>query len=132
MNTKVGRPIASTHHTLILVGIFCALAILGGAARRGGQIPPSSAPRGTVLPLYVSLLVGEWALVWYVARGLAGGRVVTIADLIAGQWDRPIAIVFDLAIAAIVWAAWLAIQVLHLARDAWLWSDQKTSIGLQA
>jgi hypothetical protein len=33
----------------------------------------------------------------------------------------------------ISWSAWLAILVLNLARDAWLWPVQKpeTSIGLQ-
>jgi len=64
-----------------------------------------------VLPLYLSVLVGEWALVWYVARGLRGRRVVSIADLVAERWRRPSEVVVDIAIAAIVWALWLAVQV---------------------
>ena len=40
------------------------------------------------LPLYLSLIVGEWLLVYFVWAGLKRGNTIKLIDLIGGKWDN--------------------------------------------
>ena len=84
------RLIASKRHTVILVAIFVMLGIAGGWARNAGAVesPPAN---HDLVPLYISVLVSEWALVWYVWSGIRRNGV-TLGDLIGGRWDRALGV----------------------------------------
>ena len=66
--------------------------------------------------LYLSLIAGEWALVFYLRRRL---RPTTLRDLIGGDWRAPARVTLDLALAAGLWLAWKLI-VLGLAQLPYL------------
>ena len=98
------RPVASWTHTAVLAGITLALAA-GGAAARGGT--PGKPPNPVTL--YSTLIVAEWVLVWYVAKGLRRTGT-TLRVLIGGRWPGAREVVRDIALGLAVWALWLAVD----------------------
>src|SRR5207248_11201125 len=71
-------------------------------ARRGGAHAPPRRPE--VIPVYLSLMLSEWALVWYVWRAGLRRSGVSIAALL-GQTARMkgVSILADILIAAATW-----------------------------
>jgi membrane protease YdiL (CAAX protease family) len=70
------KPIASTRHTLVLLAIFCGVAVSTAlGARQGGASAPASH-----VPLYLGAIGFEWLLFWGTLRGLrkAGTPVRTL------------------------------------------------------
>lgn len=84
-------PIATRRHTVILILILAAIALAGFAANRKPATRAASSPA----PVYVSVLVGQLALVWYVRSGLRG---ITLLELAGG---RPR--IVDLLIGPVLW-----------------------------
>jgi membrane protease YdiL (CAAX protease family) len=107
MKTAPG-PVASMRHTIVLVLIFTFLAVAGGYADRSGMVTGAALTTRQSLRLYVSALAIEWASMFYVWKGTR--RRAHLADLIGGRWQRPADVLFDVALAAGLWALWLAIQ----------------------
>ncbi len=112
-----GRPaerplLAPLWHTTALIAIFVAIAATGAYlqmnARPGHQLV---AHRGSVLPLYLSLIAAEWGLVRFVAVGLKRSRT-RLRDVIGGRWTNAKEIVRDALIALAVWAAWIGAEAL--------------------
>jgi membrane protease YdiL (CAAX protease family) len=103
--------VAPLWHTLLLLAILFLLA-LGGARL---QSRPSSEPgviaqHQGLVPLYISTLVFEWALVGYVWLGIR--RRSRMRDLVSGHWSRLADVGRDLVIAILFWGvfeatAWL-------------------------
>ena len=108
--------IASVGHTVGLVLIMLALC-LGGAyqqSRSGTNQDLVPVHRGLV-PLYLSVIGGEWALVLYVRAGTrrTGTR---LRDLIGGRWRGVKDVLRDVAIAAVFWPVWVGVGwLVHLA-----------------
>lgn len=99
------RPVASTRHTLVLMLYLVAVAAAGafwqhGAAARGD----APAPHPNVLPLYLSVVAGEWALVWFVWRG-ARRMGVPLRELIGGRFGGAV-LLRDVVLAAAMWGVW--------------------------
>lgn len=106
------RPlIAPLRHTLILIAILLAIAAYGVYAQRSGAAQgPAPAARGSMLPLYLSLIAAEWGLVRFVvARGLRRGGT-SFRELLGARWSSWRDVARDVVIAAVAWAAWLAIS----------------------
>lgn len=59
----------------------------------------------SIIPVYLSLLALEAALVWLV-RSQARKRGITIRELVGGRWTTPLDFVRDVVIAALMWGAW--------------------------
>jgi CAAX protease family protein len=121
------RPVASFRHTAILVSVFLVLAVAGAAFQRApGPATGAGAERPSAVPLYLSLLVAEWGLVYYVWRpGLrrAGTR---LRDLIGGRYGHWHDVVRDILFASIAWVLWLGIQ---RGFDLWLGGDDARSVA---
>lgn len=101
-------PVASMRHTIVLVLLFTFMAVAGGYADRSGMVTGAALTTRQALRLYVSALAIEWASVFYVWKGTR--RQARLGDLIGGHWQRPAGVLFDVALAAGLWALWLGIQ----------------------
>jgi CAAX protease family protein len=111
------QPIAPYRHTAILVALFLLLTV-GGVMFQGQGKPDSGAPaqHPPVATLYLSLLVLEWGLVFYVWRGLRRSGT-KLRDLIRGRWSSPWDVLRDGAVALGAWVVWVAIQT---GWDLWM------------
>jgi membrane protease YdiL (CAAX protease family) len=90
------------------------------AAERG------SGERPNALIVYASLLVGELALIYVVARGIRRSGH-SIQELIGGQWRTPRQVGVDIALAFLTWGA---IKLFAVAWDKWIpIRDHARSIG---
>lgn len=106
--------IAPLSHTVGLILIQVAIA-LGGAymLQRSPVGPDLPSQPGTMVPLYLSLIVMEWALVRYVWAGVRkrGGNVFA---LIGGRWHSWRDALSDLAVAVPFWVVWeAAARLMH-------------------
>lgn len=85
--------IASVRHTSIVIGIFLVLAAAGFVGSRSSTVP-SAPPR---LQLYVSVVLPQLVLLWFVAAGVRkhGGSIARLTGVVATprQW------LVDLAVA---------------------------------
>lgn len=103
--------IAPVWHTVVLVGIFLGVTIAGALFQRHAQSTPGVLQQHpNVVPLYLSLIVVEWLLVYGVWAGIHI-RGVRLRDLIGGRWNSAKEVLIDLILAIVVWILWIGIQV---------------------
>ncbi len=119
------RPVAHPLHTAIFVAIFLGIALAGGAFQAHRPPGGAEAARPDVVPLYVSLLLVEWLLVYVVWRGIRRGGT-RLRDLIGGRWSRPGDLARDAGLALLLWLLWLGIQ---RGFDLWIGSDHARSVA---
>ena len=138
-------PVASARHTMILVAVLLTLALRGatlGTAGGGATKPPP------LVPLYLSLIAAEWALVWAVARGIRRSGT-TLRALVGGRWRTTGDVAADVVRALACWATvkllvrtWQWLPVLgdaphavapllpHSAAELALWTALSVSAGV--
>jgi membrane protease YdiL (CAAX protease family) len=118
-------PVAPWWHTAILISFFVGLAAAGLLFQHKASANPAIvAQHPNVIPLYLSLIVAEWGLVLYVARGMRRTGT-TLRDLMGGPLtDRRHALT-DVVLAVGVWAAW---SLLQFAWNHWLGAAHAASI----
>ena len=102
-------PIASRTHTAILASAFILLAIAGGYAQHTGRVQQAAPSEHQAIQLYVTVLIAEWASVYYVWKGTRG-RNVTLSSLVGGRWQSPKAVATDVVLAAALWGIWIGIE----------------------
>jgi len=96
------RPIAPLWHT---VGLLLILALITyGGVRTHGTTAKAS-PATNLVQLYLTVMAGEWMLVFYVWRGIRR-REVTLRELIGGNWSDAGAFGRNFAIAVLFWFVW--------------------------
>jgi CAAX protease family protein len=101
------RPIAGAQHTIIIVAVFLVLAAAGGWAQRSAGSSASGVVHvPKVLYVYASVLLAQWALVFFIWRGTRAGGGTTLRSLIGGRWGSTGDVARDLLLAAAVWGAW--------------------------
>jgi membrane protease YdiL (CAAX protease family) len=101
--------IASARHTFGMIGILAAmmaggvlLQARGASATSGGG---AVAGHQGIVPLYLSLMVVEWALCYYVWVGVhKAGR--QFRELIGGRWSSARDVLVDVAITAVFFIVW--------------------------
>jgi uncharacterized protein len=96
------RPVASLYHTVGLL-LILALITYGGVRTHGTTTKASSAVN--LVQLYLTVMAGEWALVFYVWRGIPR-RGVTLRELIGGNWSDVRAFARMLGTAVLFWFVW--------------------------
>jgi hypothetical protein len=111
-------PVASYRHTAILAGAFLLLAA-AGAVFQSAPAPNAAgdSDHPNVIPLYLSLLVAEWGLLYYVWKAGLRRSGSQLRDLIGGRWIRGLDVLRDLLLAGAVWLLWLGVQ---RGCDLWL------------
>jgi len=104
------KPIASWAHTAVLLAILTAIAVAGAVgATRMTTNPVAPTSHATVIPLYLSLIAAEWALVLYTRRGIRR-TATTISDLLGGPiWERR-RLGIDALLGGTLWSAWKLIE----------------------
>lgn len=106
--------IAPPRHMAIFVAIFVALGVAGTVLQVHLHTQPSNkmpmpgglASHKSVVPLYLSLIVSEWALLFFVWRGIRT-KGIKLRDLIGGSWTSGKRISADLLLGAGIWLAFL-------------------------
>jgi membrane protease YdiL (CAAX protease family) len=95
----------------VVVSIFAALAVAGavGQARAHGN-PAIVSSRTNPIPLYLSLIAAEWALVLYVRRGVRRTGT-TIVDLLGGTIGARRKMVTDVLLGAGLLGGWTLIEM---------------------
>lgn len=108
-----GRPlIAPLRHTVVLLAVLLAIAAYGVYAQRSGAVNgPAPQARGSMLPLYLSLIVAEWGLFRLVLAGLRRGGT-PFRELLGARWNSWRDVARDVVVAAASWAAWLGLSAL--------------------
>ncbi|HYJ32585.1 MAG TPA: type II CAAX endopeptidase family protein [Candidatus Binatia bacterium] len=101
------RLLAPVRHTVILIAILFAIAAYGVYGQHVAAQTPPPASRGSTLPLYLALLVAEWALVRYVMVGLRKGGT-PFREILGRRWTGWKDVLRDVAIALAVFAIWTA------------------------
>ena len=110
-----GRPlIAPAWHTIVFIAIFVGLSVMGGFFQHNvKQQPQATATRGSAVPGYISVVVMEWLLVFYVRMGVHK-RGTRLRDLVGGRWATPKEVMKDIALGAGLWAVWIGLMNAHL------------------
>jgi uncharacterized protein len=108
--TATPAPIASTRHTAILASVFLLFGVLGAYGQHAGAIQRAAPTEEQAIRLYLSVLVVEWASVFYVWKGIRGSHV-RLLDLVGGRWRNAADVATDLGLAAALWAVWIGIEL---------------------
>lgn len=121
------RAIAPWWHTLVLIAIFLLMAA-GGAMRQSqaGSRANLVAARPNLSGLYLSLIAGEWALVYYVWKVGLRRTGTTIGELIGGKWASPKAALLDVLWAGGLWTLW---KGAYFVWWTWFGTGHSTSIS---
>jgi hypothetical protein len=121
------KAIAPWWHTSVLIAFFVLMAS-GGAVLQYRARPRADvvAHRPNVALLYVSLLAGEWGLVYYVWKGALRRSGITLLQYVGGRWNSVRAALLDVVLAFGIWILWRGIAFLW---GRWLASGHAASIG---
>lgn len=121
------RPVASTRHSLVFLGIVAGVMVAGFAAQNrpvaGGGLVESHTH---VIPIYVSVSVMNWLLALFVWKGIRA-RGGTVGSLIGGRWESVQEILRDLGIAALFWGVFIAAA---WGFDAWLGHGSEKTVDV--
>jgi hypothetical protein len=106
--------IAPAWHTIVFIAIFVGLSVIGGFFQHSvKQHSQAMMPRGSAVPGYISVVVMEWLLVFYVRMGVHK-RGLRLRDLVGGRWTGPKEMMRDFALGAGLWAVWIGLMNVHL------------------
>ncbi|MGA9392272.1 MAG: CPBP family intramembrane glutamic endopeptidase [Candidatus Sulfotelmatobacter sp.] len=96
-------------HTLGLLIIL--LAISAGLYRMQSRGPAAGEQHHANVVLYVSVIVAEWTLSFYIWLGGLSPAATRLRDLVGGRWDNLKAVLLDIAVAAAFWIVWTALAI---------------------
>jgi membrane protease YdiL (CAAX protease family) len=106
--------IAPAWHTILFIAIFVGLSVIGGFFQHAvKQQPQVTAPRGSAVPGYISVVGMEWLLVLYVRMGVHK-RGMRLRDLVGGRWATPQQVMKDIALGAGLWGVWIGLMNAHV------------------
>jgi len=101
--------LAPLWHTVVLIVILMVLAWCGASLQhRAGPAPGIVQQHSGIVPLYISLIVSEWALVYFVWAAGLRRRGTRLLDVVGGRWSSWKMVALDLAIALPFWIVWEA------------------------
>jgi membrane protease YdiL (CAAX protease family) len=106
------EPVASRRHTAVLVGIFLLLTLIGIVSQQGaGSQIGSSSARPNMLPSYLTLMVMEWGLFYYVWRVGLRRAGVKARGIIGGRWSNWKDVLRDAVLALGLLAVWMLVEI---------------------
>jgi membrane protease YdiL (CAAX protease family) len=120
------RPVAPAWHTALLIAFFLGLSLAGlifqNSAGPHAAVAKEPPPRA---PLYLSLFLGELALVLYVWKGGLRRSGTSMRELIGGRWGSAADVLRDVALGAAVWGAW---NLIPMAWGRMIGGDHATTV----
>lgn len=106
------RLLAPLWHTAVLILVLLALAAYGAFMQRHAPPGPQLVePRGSALPLYLSLIAAEWGLLRFVLVWGLKRNGTRLRDLLGQRWSSWKDVARDVVIALAVWAVWTFAEV---------------------
>jgi CAAX protease family protein len=121
------RLIAPIWHTILLIAILFGIAAYGAFMQQHAPAGPQLVERrGSMLPLYLSLIASEWALLRLVTAGGLKRTGTRLRDLLGERWGSWKDVARDVAIGLVVWAAW---GLLEIAAARFLGTDSAKDIS---
>ena len=106
------RLVAPLWHTLALVLLLVTLTAGGALFQlRAHANPALTAHHPNAAPLYLSLILAEWGLFYYVWKGGLQRTGIPLGELIGGRWSRGRDLLVDAAVAAGMWAGWTLVSL---------------------
>lgn len=107
------RAVAPWRHTALLIAFFVLIAAGGAALQHRARGRADLAEhRPDVALLYVSLLAGEWGLVYYVWKGGLRRSGIGLLQFVGGKWTSLRAVFLDMVLALGIWVLWQGISFL--------------------
>src|SRR5437899_3024520 len=80
--------VAPWRHTSLLIAFFVLMAVVGAALQYRPRVQANLGEhRPDVALLYVSLLAGEWGLVYYVWKGGLRRSGIPLLQFVGGRWN---------------------------------------------
>jgi hypothetical protein len=121
--------IAPWWHTALLAALFLGMAVSGAFFQRHARSQPAMLQQHPhVVPLYLSLIVMEWGLFFYVWKGLRRSGT-KLRELIGGRWKSARDVLADVGLAVGLWAVWTVIErAIEKASDRWFGPAHAASI----
>ncbi len=117
--------IAPSWHTALFVALFLGLALSGAFFQRRSVSEPGMLQQHPhVVPLYLSLIVMEWGLFYFVWKGLCRSGT-KLSELVGGRWANAKEVLVDASLALGLWAIWILVE---RVMDRWLGSGHAASI----
>ena len=127
MATSVQKAVAPWWHTAILMAFFLGTAAGGAALQHHARGHADLVQhRPDVVLLYVSLIAGEWGLVYYVWKGGLRPSGITLLEFVGGRWNSAKAVFLDVVLAIGLWSLWQGISFLW---TRWVGAGQAASIS---
>jgi membrane protease YdiL (CAAX protease family) len=104
--------VAPLWHTLGLLLLLLVIS-LGGYRMQSWSPGGGNSGRQHVgnVTLYLSVIVSEWALFYYVWRGGLRRGATPLRYLIGGRWSNTKDVLLDIAVAAGFWIVWTAVAI---------------------
>lgn len=108
--------VASRWHTVLLIALFLALTLGGAFFQRAAHSQPGTLEQHPhVVPLYLSLIVMEWGLLFYVWKGGLRRSGTKLRELIGGRWRSPKDVAVDAGLALGLWTVWMIVERVRFA-----------------
>lgn len=121
------KAVAPWWHTCLLVAFFLVLTLAGIIFQhRAGSEEAIVTQHRNMAPLYLSLILGQWALLYYVWKVGLRRTGTKLSELIGGRWSGLKDVMYDVALAVGLWIIWLLVQS---AWDRLFGSGHAASIG---
>jgi membrane protease YdiL (CAAX protease family) len=100
--------VAPPWHTVLFVALFLMLSLSGALFQREARSQPGRVlEHPHVVPLYVSLIAGEWGLFLYVWEGGLRRSGTKLRELIGGS---PREVALDASLALGLWTVWMIVE----------------------
>src|ERR1051326_6332034 len=107
MASAPSKAVAPWRHTALLIAFFILMAAGGAALQyRAGPRADIVEHRPNVTLLYLSLMAGEWGLLYYVWKGGLRRSGITLLQLVGGRWKSVRAVLVDVVLAVGIWILW--------------------------
>jgi membrane protease YdiL (CAAX protease family) len=106
------KAIAPWWHTCALIAFFLVLTLAGIVfQQRAGSAVGIVAQHPNMAPAYLSLILAQWALLYYVWKVGLRRTGTKLSELIGGRWAGTTHVLRDIALAVGLCLTWLLIQV---------------------
>jgi len=103
--------VAPLWHTLGLLLLLLGITFGGFRLQSWSPAGSDSGKHAGNVTLYLSVIVSEWALFYYVWLGGLRRGATRLRDLIGGRWRNTKDVLLDIAVAAGFWVVWTAAAV---------------------
>ncbi len=120
------EPVAHWWHTALLFAFFLLLTLSGIIFQRQAGAQAGAPPQHhNMVPLYLSLIAGQWGLLYYVWKGGLRRTETKLGELIGKRYVGWKDVLLDALLGLGLWIVWMILQT---AWNRWFGSGHAASI----